>query len=59
MSRTFFNLSAADLKRDLFRYAESLGFERAGVMKAERLETEEEHLKRWLAGDHTSNNTYR
>jgi epoxyqueuosine reductase len=42
-------LSAADLKRDLFRYAESLGFQRAGVMKAERLVADEEHLKRWIA----------
>jgi epoxyqueuosine reductase len=42
-------LSATDLKENLIRYAGSLGFERVGVTRAQRLEKEEAHLKRWIA----------
>src|SRR5690242_17371237 len=47
--RTFSNLCATNLKKDLTQYAQSLGFERFGVMKAERLVAEEAHLKRWIS----------
>jgi len=43
-------LSAAELKAQLVRYAQSLGFERVGITSAQPLQPEEDHLKHWIAG---------